>query len=177
MPAPAGFAAGGRLCHACPPMGFPSERTRSAWMGAGAALALALTGCLTGCIKDTRIPKDRGASNLYDSAPEVAAPLKSRCAALTSRSEKRVCEESRATAQGLIRRLSTGEMVCLQGGVAEPPRAACQARAFVEDTAPDKVLLEIRDAKPDSRWFQRLGHQIWFAEEALVDLYLAERGY
>jgi hypothetical protein len=39
------------------------------------------------------------------------------------------------------------------------------------------VLLEVRQAKPESKWFQNEQHQFWFEEGALLDLYLADHGY
>ena len=50
-------------------------------------------------------------------------------------------------------------------------------RASGADVATGMVLLEVREAKPDSRWFHRESNQFWFEEGALVDLYLQEHGY
>jgi hypothetical protein len=68
-------------------------------------------------------------------------------------------------------------MVCLDNGVGEQPSSDCGARAAVVDSGTDRVLLELRAARPQSKWFDRVQSQIWFEEGALVDLYLAERGY
>lgn len=142
---------------------------------------LAVAGCLavalTGCLRDTRIQRDRGGPALYDSAPEITAPKGDRCKDFGQSSPRVPCEEERSLAQQYVRHLAPGDEVCLEGGFGETPGAACRTRASVDDTAPDKVLLQIREAKPESRWFNHMGYQIWFAEGALVDLYLAERGY
>jgi Tfp pilus assembly protein FimT len=74
-------------------------------------------------------------------------------------------------------KLSTGDQVCLEGGFGDTPSAACAARAAVVDSSKDLVLLEVREAKPDSRWFNKEQNQFWFEEGALVDLYLADHGY
>ena len=76
-----------------------------------------------------------------------------------------------------MRRLSVGDQLCLEGGFGEPPGGACQTRAAVVDVGQDAVLVEVRDAQPGSRWRDHVMGQVWYAEGALVDLYLAERGY
>jgi hypothetical protein len=128
----------------------------------------------SGCIRDTRIPRERG---LFDSAPEVASPKRDRCQSLGKSGVRSECEEARGLGQVYVRRLAAGDEVCLEGGFGEVPGGACQTRATVQDAAPEKVLLQVQEARPDSRWFNHAGSEIWFAEGALVDLYLAERGY
>jgi hypothetical protein len=78
-----------------------------------------------------------------------------------------------------VRKLSTGDQVCIQGGFgdSDTPGAACLARAAVVDAQRDGLLLEVRDAKPDSKWFNKIQNEFWFEEGALVDLYLADHGY
>lgn len=131
---------------------------------------------LLGCIKDTRVQRDRG-GGLFGNAPEVGAPTRDRCASLGQSGVRPQCEEARALARIYVRRLSVTDDICLEGGFGEVPGAACLARAFVADTGPGQILVELREARPESRWFNHIQHQVWFAEEALVDLYLAERGY
>ncbi len=151
---------------------IPVRRARPLWP---VAAALVLLG--PGCLRDTRISRDRGGVGLYDNAPEVPAPKQDRCAGFGKSAPRAPCEEMRSLAWTYVRRLSPGDQVCLEGGFGEAPGAACQTRASVDDAAPDKVLLQIREARPESRWFHHMGHEIWFAEGALVDLYLAEQGY
>ncbi len=131
----------------------------------------------TACIRDTRPSRERGAAALFDRAPDVRGPEKDRCQALGKSSVRQSCEEARYLGQLYARRLAPGDDVCLEGGVGEAPGASCQARASVVDSDNDRVLLEIREARPESRWFKRVQSQAWFHEGALVDLYLAEQGY
>ncbi len=135
-------------------------------------LWLLLAFSVTGCALDHRPPRDRGASGLSENAPLIEAPAASRCV-----SKKLGCENARYLAETWVRRLSTGDQLCLEGDLLERPKGACLARAAVVDTAPDRVLVELREAKPGSKWFDKELHQTWFEEGALVDLALAEQGY
>lgn len=125
-----------------------------------------------GCALDSRPPRVRGASELIDNVPVYAAPKTSRCTARALG-----CADAMYLAQTYVRRLSTGDQVCLEGGFGEPPTKGCRARSAVVDTAPNRVLIEVREATPGSKWFDKEIHQFWFEEGALVDLALAERGY
>ena len=127
---------------------------------------------LTGCALDTRPPRVRGATGLGENVPVYPAPKVSRCTA-----KKPGCENAKEAAETYVRRLSTGDQVCLEGGFGEGVPAACRARSAVVDTAPNRVLIEVRQAKPSSKWFDKEIHQFWFEEGALVDLALAEQGY
>ena len=138
-----------------------------------AGLALA---CAAGCIHDDRETRTRD-NDLFNSVPEVKAPRADRCAHHQKTSLKGPCEDARFLAQNYARGLSVGDEVCLEGGFGELPTGACLARAAVVDTGTNRALLEIRDARPESRWFKKVEYQVWFEEGALVDLYLAERGY
>ena len=80
-------------------------------------------------------------------------------------------------AEVYVKKLSTGDMVCLEGGFGDEPGGACLARASVADVSVGKVLVELRDARPNSRWASKESNQFWFEEGALIDLYLAENGY
>jgi len=132
----------------------------------------AMAMCLAGCALDSRPPRVRGASELIDNVPVYPAPKVSRCA-----SKALGCADAMYLAQTYVRRLSTGDQVCLEGGFGEPPTSKCKARSAVVDTAPNRVLIEVREAKPGSKWFDKEIHQFWFEEGALVDLALVERGY
>jgi hypothetical protein len=129
-----------------------------------------------GCMRDPNL-RERGAVGLYDTAQEVAAPKEDRCAKQGAPDVAGPCEEARSKAWTYVRRLAIGDQVCLGEGFGEPPDAACPTRATVDDAAPGRVLLQIREARPESKWFPKVGQQTWFAEGALVDLYLAERGF
>lgn len=137
--------------------------------------AIALTLALCGCISDGKASRDRGQG--YDNVPVYEAPKTDRCQGHANNALKTRCEEARYLAQVYVRKLSAGDEVCLEGGFGEVPGGACLARARVDDNDERKVLLDIKDAKPDSRWFHKQSHQFWFFEGALVDLYLAEHGY
>lgn len=125
------------------------------------------------CFRDMRPTQDRHLAE----APEVKAPARDRCDSHGTSAVRGSCDEAKYLAQLYARRLSTGDMVCLEGGFGDAPGPGCLARAAVVDVATDRVLLEVREARPESRWFQKVQYQVWFEEGALVDLYLAERGY
>lgn len=130
-----------------------------------------------GCMFDSRASRARSASS-FDNVPLYPAPETSRCAKFKKGGgASTACEEAKYLAELYVRRLSTGDAVCLEGGFGEKPLAACLARASVADTDTNKVLLEVRSAQPTSRWFSKESNQFWFEEGALVDLYLAEHGY
>jgi len=138
-----------------------------------ALLALALAAC----IHDDRETRDRSNDPFGGAAPEVKAPRFDRCVPHQKTSLKGACEDAKFLAQTYARGLSVGDEVCLEGGFGDNPGGACLARAAVVDTGTDRALLEIREARPESRWFKKVQYQVWFEEGALVDLYLAERGY
>ena len=135
-----------------------------------------LVGAL-GCIRDTRPQRDRGAAGLIENTETIKGPLKHRCAGLGNGAASKRCEEARYLGQIYVRKLDVGTDVCLEGGFGDEPGGACLARAQVADSRPGEVLLEVRGAKPDSRWFHKDQNQYWFEETALVDLYLADHGY
>ncbi len=130
-----------------------------------------------GCIKDTRAQRDRGAASLIENVETIKAPLKHRCAALGQGGAGKRCEEAKYLAEIYVRKLDVGTDVCLEGGFGDEPGGACLCRAQVADTRTGEVLLEVREAKPDSRWFHKEQNQYWFEEGALVDLYLNDHGY
>ena len=142
------------------------------------ALALVLSLGLfaaAGCNPDPRTRRDRG--NFGSSAGRVDAPEQDRCQMHGASSVRGACDEAKYLAQEYVRRLSTGDQVCLEETFGEEPGAACKARAAVRNVGTNLVLLEIREPRPDSRWYQHQMSEIWFEEGALVDLYLAERGF
>jgi hypothetical protein len=142
--------------------------------GAVGVLAAALLG---GCIHDDRPQRDRGAAGLIENTQTIKAPEKDRCAGTRGSGAGKRCEEARYLAEIYVRKLDVGTDVCLEGGFGDEPGGACLARGGVVDTRTNEVLLEIRGAKPDSRWFKKEQNQYWFEEGALVDLYLADHGY
>jgi len=130
-----------------------------------------------GCVRDTGVQRERGAAALYDTVPEIAAPKESRCERFGKSDVREPCEEMRSQALTYVRKLGVGDQVCLEEGFGGTPDAGCRTRATVDDAATDRLLLQIREARPESKWFKHVGNQLWFAEGALVDLYLAERGF
>ncbi len=141
---------------------------------AAVVAALAMTACVT----DSRAPRDRGATGFFENVPVYPAPTASRCAKFSAGSSSgAACNEAKYLGEIYVRRLSVGDEVCLGGGFGDRPTASCGARASVADTAPNRLLLEVREARPDSQWFNREQHQFWFEEGALLDLYLADHGY
>jgi hypothetical protein len=93
---------------------------------------------------------ERGATGLAERVPVIAAPKAVRCTV-----NALGCHNATYLAQTFVHRLSPGDAVCLEGGVAEPPTGDCVARAAVVDTAPNRVLLEVRAVKPGSTWADR----------------------
>jgi len=146
---------------------------RRTWVGSG--LLLALVGCAAGHGAFQPNPNDE--DPLVGSIPLIKAPAKDRCASLGESGVRPGCDEARYLGTLYTRRLSVSDAVCLEGGYGDEVGPACKARAAVIDTAPNRVKLEIRNARPDSRWFDAEGRTAWYEEGALVDLYLAERGY
>jgi hypothetical protein len=141
------------------------------------ALAVLALLPLLGCIRDDRAQRDRGASGFLENTQTIRAPGKGRCDGLGSGAAGRRCAEAKYLGEIYVRKLDVGTDVCVEGGFGDEPTGACLARAAVVDTATDRILLEIRGAKPDSRWFHKEQNQFWFEEGALVDLYLADHGY
>lgn len=138
------------------------------------ALALLVTVFCLSCASQ----RDRGSAGLFERATTVAAPQADRCQRFKRTSNAgKACDEALYLAQVFVKKLSTGDQVCLDGEFGERVTGACLARAAVADTASDKVLLEVREAKPDSAWFGKEQTQLWFEEGALVDLYLKDHGY
>jgi len=122
--------------------------------------------------------RDRGASDILARAQMYKAPAEPRCAKFKpGGAPAQQCADAKYLGEIYVRRLSAGDEVCLEGGFGDSPGAACLARAAVVDTATNRVLLEVRQAKPESKWFQNEQHQFWFEEGALLDLYLADHGY
>jgi hypothetical protein len=129
---------------------------------------------VAGCVS----ARDPGSSLDVRRVPTYEAPKEDRCAKFKrGGSAATACDEARYLGQVYVRRLAIGDEVCLEGGFGDPPGGACLARAAVADTGTNLVLLEVRQARPDSRWFQKEQSQFWFQEGALVDLYLADHGY
>lgn len=141
-------------------------------------LALCAVCAASGCVTEARSQRVRGASGFLENVPEVAAPEVDRCSSPRPGSgPKGSCDEARYLGEAYVRRLSPGDEVCLEGGFGDEPGRACLSRGAVVDVATNRVLVEIREARPDSRWFRQEQKQVWFQEGALVDLYLADHGY
>jgi hypothetical protein len=128
-----------------------------------------------GCA-ESRGSRDRGAAGLFENVPTYQAPAKQRCGK-HSGARKKSCDDAKYLGELYVRRLSTGDEVCLEAGFGEPSAGGCLARAAVVDTATNRILVEVRQAQPDSKWFHKEQNQFWFEEGALVDLYLADHGY
>ncbi|MER2563385.1 MAG: hypothetical protein ABTQ32_21835 [Myxococcaceae bacterium] len=130
------------------------------------------------CITDDRASRARGASGWFENVPVYKAPASSRCAKFKKGgSAGAACDEAKYLGELYVRRLSSGDEVCLDGGFGDRPLASCLARASVADTDTNRILLEVRNAQPGSKWFNKESNQFWFEEGALVDLYLADHGY
>jgi hypothetical protein len=144
------------------------------WVGCG--LLVTMAGCATGNGAFQANPNNEDPL-VAGGVPLIKGPPKDRCSALGKSGVRPGCDEARYLGTLYTRRLAVADDVCIEGGYGDEVGPACKARATVIDTAPDRVKLEIRNAKPDSRWFNSEGRHAWYEEGALVDLYLAERGY
>jgi hypothetical protein len=132
--------------------------------------------CLLAACVDTRGSQDRGGP--FDNAHLYRAPEASRCEKYKKgNGAAAACAEARYLGEGYVRKLATGDEICLDGGFGDVAGAACKARGLVADTGTNRVLVEVRDPHPDSKWFKQERNQFWFEEGALVDLYLADHGY
>lgn len=122
--------------------------------------------------------RERGGAGLVGGAQVYAAPETERCAKYKAGGARATqCQEAKYLGTEYVRRLSTGDEVCLEGGFGDVAGSACLARAAVVDTATNRVMLEVRQARPDSKWYAHEQTQYWFEEGALVDLYVADHGY
>ncbi len=141
-------------------------------------LVFLMLASLAACTNSTRATRDRGASGMLENVPVYPSPPKSRCAKLAANSSLgKSCADAVYLAQLYARRLATGDEVCLEGGFGERNLRDCQTRAAVMDVNTNLVLVEVREAKPNAKWFGKESNQFWFEEGALVDLYLADHGY
>lgn len=145
------------------------------WMWAYGGMMWVLAGCSTN--REAFRPNPTDEDPLVGAIPTIHAPLRDRCVQHGKSAARGPCDEALYLATEYTRRLAVGDEVCLDGGYGEEPTGACRARAAVIDTAPNQVKLEVRTARPDSRWFSAEMRHAWYEEGALVDLYLAERGY
>ncbi|MDP1823496.1 MAG: hypothetical protein Q8L48_09645 [Archangium sp.] len=129
---------------------------------------------LSGCIST----RDRGGADWSSRAATYKTPEVLRCAKFKpGGGPAAACAEAKYLGEVYVRKLATGDEVCLEGGFGDEPTSACQARATIVDTATNKLLVEIRKVRPESKWFSHEQTQFWFEEGALVDLYVAEHGY
>jgi hypothetical protein len=127
---------------------------------------------LSGCSHSER---ERG--RLWDEVPVYAAPTQDRCEKYPAGKKRADCAEARYLGEIYVRKLATSDEVCLDGGFGDVAGAACKARASVSDSGKNRTLLDVREPRPDSKWFKEERHEFWFEEGALVDLYLADHGY
>jgi hypothetical protein len=139
-------------------------------------LLIAFAGLASACLHDERPATDR-ATGVGDPTQEIVGPALDRCQKLQKSGLRQPCDDAKYLAQKYARGLSPGDQVCLEGGFGDSPGAACLARAKVNDVGTNKVLFHVAETEPGSRWYKYIGTEVWFYEPALVDLYLAERGY
>jgi hypothetical protein len=120
--------------------------------------------------------RERG-GGMFETAQRIRAPKVDRCEAHANTTRLAACQDALYLAKSWARDLSPGDGVCLEGGVGEVAGPACLARASVVDVATNSVLLEVREARPDSRFRDAVQQQAWYEEGALVELFLAEQGW
>ncbi|MHB1845978.1 MAG: hypothetical protein ACYCWW_14225 [Deltaproteobacteria bacterium] len=102
--------------------------------------------------------------------------LADRCAATSEALARRGCEKLRDRAQGQVEALHVGDPVCLDPPLGDD-QTGCRARGKIDDQDTSAMRLRIIEASPESRWRPRLDEQLWVENAALVDMYLAERGF
>lgn len=131
----------------------------------------------TGCSPGAMDPIRRDDANTMFGAKRVAGPEVDRCHRHLDSPRLDACRDALFLAQTWARGLSIGDSVCMEGGVGEAVNRLCMARASVMDAGSSAVLIEFREARPDSRFAGQEMTQVWYAESALVDLALAEQGW
>jgi hypothetical protein len=105
-------------------------------------LVVLLVGGGVGCITDTRASRDRGAAGFFENVPVYPAPKVSRCAKFkTGGAAGKACADALYLAEVYVRRLSSGDEVCLEGGFGERVVPGCLARATVADTDTNRLLV------------------------------------
>lgn len=134
----------------------------------GAWLAvLALAGCKEG---------QRGLHMEDTAATAVHAPRVDRCTKVKDR-ERTTCDEHKEAALKYIRNLTQGDNMCVEGGFGEELTKACKVRGTFEDGNNEGILVMIHDPAPESHWKGYSERKVWFDNAALVDQFLADKGY
>ena len=127
----------------------------------------------SGCVAATR---ERGATGLWDRAAVIHGPEVDRCETVTASQKKFQRNQAKCQEQVYVHKLAVTDPVCLEKNFGEDV-SGCPARAAVVDLGSRQLLLEMREANPDSQWFGKEQQQICFEEGALVDMYLRDHGY
>ena len=132
--------------------------------------AWASSGCQTTglAINDTRVSRiDRRIEKpetdrclKYKSDPSLADP----------------CKKARIEAVRFVQSLDTNTEVCLENTFGEP-MLDCYARGVVMDPTPHATVISVTTVDTARAKNFRNIEYVWFDNEALVDLYLAEHGY
>jgi hypothetical protein len=106
----------------------------------------------------------------------VGAPSVDRCAAQAGATLQEQCRAERDQALRWVHHLSVDDQICIDGLVPlETELRQCSVRGFVQDTAPEQVKVEIREAPPGSPYKDISDY--WFNEQALADIQLRAKGY
>ena len=137
---------------------------------------LTLTLLASGCAANTQ------QNGLYrhgnDNVEEVVGPKSDRCSAYKdAQTTFQQCQEFKQAATNYLHGLNTGDDICVENGFGDAPTEACKARAFLIDADNHGFLVEIRYPKLDSKWKTKNQQKIYFHNEALIDLFLREKGY
>jgi hypothetical protein len=140
-------------------------------------LAVVGSGCVSG--KRASAARPLGMSSEKSEAGgrgthRIAAPEEDRCQKAADGLHD-ICAKVRDEGARYVARLSVDDQVCLDGLAMEKPTVQCKVRAFVADTAPQAVKLEIRESPPGSKYLPM--DMYWYAEGALVDRYLQMSGF
>jgi hypothetical protein len=107
---------------------------------------------------------------------KVLAPTVDRCTRAKD-PERKTCEQFKQDAHKYLSGLNVNDNLCIEGGVGDEPGATCKARGQIIDGNNQGFLVKIHDPTPGSHWQGLSDHNVWFDNEALVDQYLADRGF
>ena len=111
-------------------------------------------------------------------AENVAAPAKDRCESYAAaKTTYQQCQGFKTTVVEYLRKITTGDTICLEDGFGEEPGPNCKARGVLMDADSHGFLVEFRDPSTASKWKDYQGKRVYFENGALIDIYLREHGY
>lgn len=113
----------------------------------------------------------------HSSRQAVKAPAVDRCAHWAEPLAQRGCARFRDRARDYLDRLQVGDAICLDPILQEETGAGCRARARIDDQDNHALRFILLDVARGSSWAPEANAHLWYETDALVDLYLKERGF